>query len=196
MCIYILPGWCACVAIHTYTIHIRHTHTQLPSSRLDSYTFVLSLHRTHIRTTFQIGHTCTYHLPGRANTCTYYHMIITLEGGIHTYVCVLCGGCVCYMWRLCLAVMWRLSIRLCMHPTWMVCVFYMEGAHGIYVCTRVPCGGWCVYIHVHATLQVGHTCTYHPSGRAYTRTYYHMIITVEGMCVLHVKAGVLQSCRG
>lgn len=70
VCIYTLPGWCACVAIHTHThtIHIGHTHTHLPSSRLDSYTSVLPLCRTHICTTLQTGHTCTYHSPGRAHT--------------------------------------------------------------------------------------------------------------------------------
>ena len=77
LCVYIHPTWMVCMCrythTHTHTIHIGHTHTQLPSSRLDLYTSVLPLCRTHICTTLQTGYTCTYHPPGRAHTCTYYH---------------------------------------------------------------------------------------------------------------------------
>ena len=126
---YIHPTWmvCMCSYTHTHTIHIGHTHTQLPSSRLDSYTSVLPLCRTHICTTLQTGHTCTYHSHGRVHTCTYYHMIITVEGGIHMCACVLCGGCVRVI---CGGCVWMLSI---------VCVL-----HGRYACST-----WRVHMFVH-----------------------------------------------
>ena len=142
-----------CMCIHTHTIHIGDTHALLPSSRLYLYTSVLPL-RAHICTTLQVGHTCTYHPPGRVHTSTYYHTIIVVEGGIHV--------CMCLMWRVCVSYMWRLSVCACVYPTWMVCVFCMEGAHSIYVCTCVVRGKWHVYLYA---------CTCHPAGRTHAHTH-------------------------
>ena len=96
LCVYIHPTWmvCMCSYTHTHTHHPHRTHT---------YTLtILQVGFIHICTP-SMQDTYMYHPSDRTHmyislswegtyTCTYYHMVITVEGGIHM--------CRCSMWRL------------------------------------------------------------------------------------------------